>query len=1263
MTPQSDSLTIKDTSMSGTRTGEQSIALTEWMQQFWNIDNPTTVSSADYFILALRITCSLTEKLCKVKEETGRSPTLHFDWIDSIVVNLKPNSSKTDGTENVLDTNSSDDDDISIEILPSLFDRTEKDATQIDGDGILFSLGIVFFEIFSMGERPTELEQKQIGKTTPNEIGMDEFSEGLNALRQDRTIDLAGELSVYQKLLSDFNWSDDDSTSDTAARGDGPRKKRIQNENYNMCSVSVEPLIQKGVPMSVCDLIANMLDCANGSFRKDETYHDISEVRGDLQLMLSKPSVYLYDLNMGRLSTTGLQSGDIFGRNTELSIIKDAYRRTASGDSEIVTISGQSGTGKSLLAYEFGKYVLAGGGIFLSGKFDQLQQGKPFSALASAFNQYCGILLQSCELASSKQMLARQLNHVLGRDAYHLIKLIPNLADILSLDVNCIIHDDGCTNAQKRFQYLLCRFVEVICSTFAAPVTLFLDDLQWADSASIAAVNQLLLTGGPASQNTHLFFLGCYRDGDTNNSNPLWKSLCHSDLVNARSTDVKLDYMDEETLGTMISETLCLSPRLTRSLSSAIYHKTKGNLLFVSRLMISLSKEGLLRPSLSRRRWEWDLEKIQCQKLPEDVAMFFTNSIEALSEDVKSSLCVLSCFGSSADIAFVKTLERVLKKQLLTNLDIAAEEGLLDKKDGQYRFSHDRIQEAAYNMLNFLDRCHFHFSYGMALAPLSVREGDDNNLLTAVNQINLAGPEAVQEKSQNVIVANLNLQAGKKSMEMSDFSAAYSYFDNGISFLRKKHWEEHYALSLELFEMAAKCAVTNGDIVSLKLLSEQVIQYGRSYEDKLNIMYFFTCALAFSSRLPESIEKALDILANLGIYVRGHESSMEACVQETKDLLSSYTDDEILNTRPMTDPTMIIAMKFLGKLELGMVQIMPESGVYVMQRIIQLSLLHGMSPVSPVGFVYLGSYMAKLGYIREGYHYVKLASSLLDKVGSRESAGEVICIGAQVRFYVEPLQATLEYHIEGFAAAMASGDSVQAALNITFFCPCSLHAGMNLQTLQGKCDEWVNFMCDRKMLIWMVKLQNVQRSMLKLIGTEEKPKCVSADDEEDIYATNNSAMAAYYFQNAYISFMYRLCDDSKKYTEEYLDCVVNTWPVLMFAHSYHAFYIGLISYWLARKSRDGQHWHEKGNRSKLALKKWAESSLWTFENNWYLLEAEDSYCNNDFDTAKLFYEKAITSAKDHKVRRDESELTEHFLFAWLYSPLLSAMQMYLLVCT
>jgi hypothetical protein len=155
--------------------------------------------------------------------------------------------------------------------------------------------------------------------------------------------------------------------------GHGPRKKRTQNGNDNMYSVSVEPLKAKGLPRALCDLIANMLDGANGAISKDETYQNMVEVRDDLRLMLDKPLVYLHDQDMGSLSVTGLQfGGKVFGRKAELSTIIDAYRRSVSreSESELVTLSGQSGTGKSLLAFEFGKYVLSSGGIFIFGKFD-----------------------------------------------------------------------------------------------------------------------------------------------------------------------------------------------------------------------------------------------------------------------------------------------------------------------------------------------------------------------------------------------------------------------------------------------------------------------------------------------------------------------------------------------------------------------------------------------------------------------------------------------------------------------------------------------------------------------------------------------------------------------------------------------------------------------------------------------------------------------------------------------------------------------------
>eukprot|EP00984_Skeletonema_dohrnii_P024711 scaffold13838_cov104-Skeletonema_dohrnii-CCMP3373.AAC.9 len=638
-------------------------------------------SSDDYLMPALQLAYSLVNQICNEEEASGKSPTLSVDWVDNIAVydNNRARRSSLDSlgfdpfiavednfdAEDLFESTLYDRDggatlseektdqrteegcdSIRAEFSPSLFSANNDDdspslfSANNDDDGLysrIHSLGVVFHVLFSGGERsphhfptPTEQEQEQklsVKFDETEELLSHELSRDLDLGNYGNFDRVSGDLDIFDTFDGSDPFFGDETFNDAPAQFLDPKKRyasQQQNrDNSNNCCAPVESLREKGLPNSLCDLVANMLDCSNGTLSGEYSYQNMSDVRSDLRLMLDKPNTFLRNLDMSKLSTRGPQfiEKTMFGRNVELSIIKDAYRRSISGECGLVTISGTSGTGKSLLANEFGKFVSAEGGVFLSGKFDQLRQDKPFNdALASTFDQYCGILLHE-DMASTKEEVAFQLKSVLGKELYHLTKIIPTLATILGSELPIVNHSDDCINAQKRLQYLFCQFVEVISNSSSAPITLFLDDLQWADAASIAAVNQLLFTTGSLSQKKKNFFvLGCIRVRDF-----ATKWLPCVDILVAGGINVKLDCMDEHTLNTMVSETLCLSPRLTHTLSNVIYHETKGNPLSVSRLMRQLSKEGLLRPSLNRRRWEWDVKKIRS-------AMFLTESLEELPD-------------------------------------------------------------------------------------------------------------------------------------------------------------------------------------------------------------------------------------------------------------------------------------------------------------------------------------------------------------------------------------------------------------------------------------------------------------------------------------------------------------------------------------------------------------------------------------------------------------------------------------------------------
>jgi predicted ATPase len=776
----------------------------------------------------------------------------------------------------------------------------------------IFSLALVFYELFSGGEAP------------PSNLH-----------------DLAssyGAFSSLPNLTLVAGYDDDRGTSQEPKRRERPSGS---GKMVGLCELSFEYMKLMGFPGPLCQLIFNMLECVYGDLSGDECYTNITDVMLDLQLMMNKPK-FFYGLDIHELSSHGLQLHDIsIPREEELQSILSSYRCCLSGSSNFAAIQGESGSGKSWLAHRVGSLLIEEGGLFLMGKYDQMQQSKPFSALAAALDQYCDVLISQMESDWAKVVIDK-LQFTLGRDACHLATMLPKLSQILNVSSQESApfgSDNDIMNAMRRIHFLLCQFVEIISTTSIVSVTLFLDDVQWVDEASVLVLNRIL-----RREPKQFFFLCCYRDEEMKAGHPFLKMLENLQTFGINSTMIQLDCVTEDVLNEAISQLLCLSPRLVRSLSSIVFRKSKGNPLFVSQLLLSLNRDGLLRINLNRKRWVWNEEKILSTKLPDNVALCFTNGIKQLPIVVQVALHTLSMFGASVRVDCITWLESQLKIILTEPLKIAVSEGLVNIIRGSYKFAHDRIQEASYQMIQDHDRLSNHLIYGQCLVKIAIETGDDTMFFTAVNQINLGGPSAVTNREEYLTMAQHNWVAGKRSMAMSDFNTAHSFFDHSISFLRKNHWRDNYEFSLDLYECAARSALATGNSQSLQIVCDQTMRHAKCFEDKLSIYYILISSLALASKIQEALEKNLSVLSQLGEGITNN-LSQEELDRQTHSTLASLirvtSEVNIANHKVNTESNKLAAMKFLAQLHILAYLAQPVLHPFVVLKMIQITVAHG----------------------------------------------------------------------------------------------------------------------------------------------------------------------------------------------------------------------------------------------------------------------------------------------------------------------------------
>jgi len=175
-----------------------------------------------------------------------------------------------------------------------------------------------------------------------------------------------------------------------------------------------------------------------------------------------------------------------------------------------------------------------------------------------------------------------------------------------------------------------------------------------------------------------------------------------------------------------------------------VFEKTKGNPFFVIEFLQSLVGRGLLQYNLNTKRWVWNEAAIRSEHCMRNVLYLLSSKMTELSENVLTSLKVMACFGSSTNESVIDNLSKSSEySDIQYSLIIAIRDGFVVKGEkGNFKFVHDKVREAAYNLIPDIEKKKFHYKLGIIMNSNCDGKDVGDTIFVIASQINY-GEECV----------------------------------------------------------------------------------------------------------------------------------------------------------------------------------------------------------------------------------------------------------------------------------------------------------------------------------------------------------------------------------------------------------------------------------------------------------------------------------------------------------------------------------------
>lgn len=939
----------------------------------------------------------------------------------------------------------------------------------------------------------------------------------------------------------------------------------------------------------------------------------------------------------------------LYGREREMALLRATFDRAGNGEAELLLVKGYAGIGKSALVSRIHKHVTGRQGHFISGKADQMKRNIPYSSLIQVFQEYVKQLLTESE--ESIAGWKKKLLEVLGKSGRIIVDVIPTLELIIGPQPK--VPELPPQESQNRFIHVFKNFVRAFAGKDYPPA-IFLDDLQWIDSASLDLLEAFLTD----PQTRHILFIGAYRDNETDNTHPLMLMLYRIREAGAAVSSISLGPLDVGDVETLIVDTLKCRSSAANPLARLCMLKTGGNPFFLRELLYYLYKKGLLAFNDASGRWQWNIKDIQEMGITENVVELLTGKITNMPANTGKLLKLASCIGGRFDLHTLAIAAEMPPEETLTGLWPALREQMvipLEHLDAQdvgnnngpvlFKFSHDRIRQAAYMLIPEEERGKVHMEVGQLMLKRIPPAQWEEQIFEILHQLNL-GREYITAPALRIGLADLNLKGGRKAKLSTAFPQAFGYLQTGLSLLDESCWESHYGLTLGLHIDTAEAAYLNGQFQLVDQLAPMVLEKVRLLPDRVKMHGIVIHALTLQNKLPEAVSEGLKVLRLFGIKFPRKPGKLNLVppLLRVKMLMRGRTIEELADLPEMTDTTKQLVMRVLTDFAYSAYFISPELFALSVLKQVEFSLIYGNSYVSCFSYSCYAVLLSVMGDIESSYRFGRLSLKLLERIEARELKARIISnYGVFVEHWKEPLSNTLEVLIKVFQSSLEIGDLEYGAWALYFLSMHSFFTGKELSRLEKdmtlRLEAIAKIGQEKQRLILLISRQVV----LNFMGKSENPtalkgeswdrasmvrRMVEADDKIGLFVISYSKfMLSSFFRD------YETAVEDAEVVKKHLSHIIGSayCPIFYFHDSLVR--LGLYD----RMDRAGRRKILKAvslNQDK--IKKWAEKSP---ENNWhkyYLVEAERFRVLGRETRAMDYYDRAVKLAKENDFIQEEA---------------------------